>query len=87
MPNEMIERVAKAIDVVIYGPAESNDETWKQWVEEAKAAIAAMREPTEEMSTVGALTQNGDPQPIQNYITVGEAKAMYRSMIDAALKE
>ena len=43
-PPTMIERVARAIS-----RAEASDIMWEAFVPEARAAIAAMREPTEEM--------------------------------------
>lgn len=62
--NEMIERVAKAIGKLPL--ITSNTEL-------AKAAIAAMREPTEEMILAGDSDVNG--------------RGNYKNMIDAALKD
>lgn len=65
--SEMIERVAKAIGIAVG----ENMQASKMWNEAAKAAIEAMREPTEEM------------KKDQMKICIEE----YKSMIDAALKE
>ena len=73
---EMVERVAKAITSV------GAPEDWRCWIEEAKAAIAAMAEPTPEMKERGS--------PYMPKSTLGEegmtyADACWRAMIDAAL--
>ncbi len=68
MANEMIEKVAKAIR----DSFNSND---VDCYPIAKAAIAAMREPTEEMIDAGAYDLNMKLQQ------------QWQAMIDAALKE
>lgn len=88
--NEMVERVARAIlrtQHEKYG-AEGEEldsavnEYWPQFVERARAAIAAMREPTEPMIRTG-----------DNHTNCGGScgnkagRAAWYSMIDAALKE
>lgn len=75
----MIEKVAKAIYYSNCGDEqgvfENIDASYKQlFIDEAKAAIEAMREPTEEMI---------------KHLTVDDQDAIpyYKAMIDAALKE
>lgn len=74
MSNEMIERVARAI----YNNADPTCE-WDEALNRdiyftvAKAAIAVMREPTEEMLDAGDVE--------------GDAEFIYKRMIDSALKE
>jgi len=48
---------------------------WRSWVSEAKAAIEAMRDPTDVMIGCGILAYDG------------KCEQSYRAMIDAALKE
>ena len=67
--NEMIERVAKAISGAPFPSAKS--------IAKAKAAIAAMREPTEEMIEAGIHCGDG----------YGKQPKTFIAMIDAALKE
>jgi DNA polymerase/3'-5' exonuclease PolX len=64
--SEMVERVARAM----YGEIDFRGEAYKK----ARAAIEAMREPTEQMSTAGELT----PFDCHSDVT-------WRAMIDAAL--
>ena len=66
---EMVERVAKAITSV------GAPEDWRCWIEEAKAAIAALREPTEAMEVAGHILGVDD----------NSLAAAYIRMIDAAL--
>lgn len=70
----MIEKVARAI-------AKANDDNmhWKGFIPEAKAAIEAMREPTEEMTNREGYHDN--------CYTCGGHLEGYQCMIDAALKE
>lgn len=70
MSNEMVERVAKAI-YDNSGMTYSNQQYYQGL---AKAAIAAMREPTEEM-----VNAYNNQEPL--------SREAYRAMIDAALKE
>jgi hypothetical protein len=69
MKNEMVERVAKAINEIIY----IGDSGAKQL---ARAAIEAMREPTDEMIC-----------ECNSSLVYEELKLIYKSMIDVALKE
>lgn len=79
MTDNMVERVARAIcRAGICGPrdhieAEVN-RNWRKFVLEARAAIAAMREPTEAMLDAGN-SDGHDPDLHQTY----------KNMIDAAL--
>lgn len=82
---EMIERVARAICAAAgVGPddpaknwrgTELEIPAWKQWENEARAAIAAMRDITPEME---------DLYP--PFVQKEEFMGSYRAMIDAALK-
>lgn len=61
---------------------------WVSYLSQAKAAIEAMREPTEEMNKIGA------SEPIYHCWEIGgeftndeSAGEIYSRMIDAALKE
>lgn len=65
----MIERVAKAISAKI------GDQDWRDSIYLAKAAIEAMREPTQNMMN-GTAGLRGDPSDPE----------IYRAMIDAALQ-
>lgn len=74
----MIERVARAMARANYPAATDNDidEMWEGWVKEARAAIAAMREPTPAMVNYGEACDG----------TIS-AKEIWQTMIDAALQE
>jgi hypothetical protein len=81
---DMVERVARALAVAdgMHPEAVSNDEdqvpVWTLYVDDARAAIEAMREPTEAMVGSGAdhdAEGGGTGNPI----------AIYTAMIDAAL--
>jgi hypothetical protein len=84
--SEMVERVAKALSIVDgnHPDACSNDEeeipAWKLYVKDARAAIEAMREPTEAMlnEAVGALDSHN--------VGSHEANIVWQAMIDEALK-
>lgn len=72
--NEIIERVAKAIDAASQPPGKPD---YKILMENcARAAIEAMREPTQ-----GIL----DCRPA--FMTVTDARAMWKTMIDTALAD
>ena len=81
--NEMVERVARAIckandydpdanDNLLSGP--SGTRNWHLYVTHARAAIAVMREPTQEMVESGV---ENAPNP----------RDIWEAMIDAALAE
>ena len=82
---DMVERVARAICLAhaidsgySRGCAEASvDVEWKAWVVEARAAIAAMREPTEEMVDAGWQTSDD--------VVWMALKEAWPAMIDAAL--
>jgi hypothetical protein len=72
---DMVERVARAIAAVNHeDDFDRSDEARRMFIEDARAAIAAMREPTEEM----VKAQWSEP-------TCGAEG--WRAMIDAALNE
>jgi hypothetical protein len=74
MTDDMIERVARAIFIAA---KENSSASWEGHIPEARAAIAAMREPTEEMMLAGERAD--EPLDSPAYTT-------WRAMIDAALK-
>lgn len=91
--SEMLERVARAIcRGGMTGPKDHLDEqensNWRMFVVEARAAIAAMREPTNAMIVTGdekiiwhlngTSLVRADPTPAQN---------CFVSMIDEALRD
>lgn len=88
MAESMIERVARvlaekdgvhpdwsATGMGMPGP-EDNEPGWKLYEEEARAAIEAMREPTDAMVVAGRDETDWEPK----------ARAVWSSMIDAALE-
>ncbi len=78
--NEMVERVARALWMERYnGPPWEDEESDMReiYYGRASAAIAAMREPTEEMMTAG-----GERLGTTNYY----AGQCWKAMADAALK-
>jgi hypothetical protein len=77
--TQMIERVARAIcasGVCIDPDSYDVDRYWRRWIPEARAAISAMREPTE------AMKRAADRLP--DVMSVGDE---WRAMIDEALKD
>ena len=70
MSSEMVERVARAIALWRHG-GETN---WEHFEDHAKIAIAAMREPTNEMLRTYQVERTQ------------EIKAIWQNMIDEALK-
>ena len=68
--TNMIERVARAI-----AKSQGSNPRWNRegWLKDARAAIEAMREPTEEMSHAGWRTDSGI------------STVVWQAMIDAAL--
>jgi hypothetical protein len=77
--DAMVERVAKAMAEpymwVVRTPAALKREPWREFIPAARAAIEAMREPTEAMENA-AITYNDS-----------SILLMYEAMIDAALGE
>lgn len=84
--TSMIERVARAIGGEENGaPVDEPVERWRNWEPAARAAIAAMREPTE-----GILQAMRDTVPVSGYeweYETDEALPHWQAMIDAALEE
>lgn len=76
--SEMVERVARAIsakhDWKEWEQTHDESPPWSPYIDDARAAIAAMRNPTEEM--VIAVAQQYGPA----------LEADYQAMIDGALK-
>ncbi|MEZ2132438.1 MULTISPECIES: hypothetical protein [unclassified Sinorhizobium] len=73
----MIERVARAIMEDSGGGRDRPDFNWRYYESAARAAIEAMREPTEDMRIAGCQETWLDPS----------VDDIYRAMIDAALQE
>ena len=78
--RKMVERVAIAIEKTAFAPHELplDPELHGKYRMMARAAIAAMREPTEAMVTAGA--------PFAMMAEGDEAGLCYQAMIDKALK-
>lgn len=86
--SEMIERVARAIwdATPNHSPAKGNgDQAWRFFVDEARAAIEAMREPTSDMlrTADGVVLTDEELESGPYELT----KAEYQSMIDKALQD
>jgi len=87
MPDTMIERVARTVYLIenvgppfLNDPEGQVDREWQNYVPEARAILAAMREPTEAiLSSVTGLPDSAEP-----YL---ELQAAWCAMIDAALAE
>lgn len=83
--SEMVERVARAIQAS-RGPKENweraDPATRDLWLADARAAIAAMREPTESMVVDGFEAMKGDWQSCRQ--AADDARSCWRKMIDAA---
>lgn len=87
MPNEMIERVARALaksDGVDpdYRKCGIGIPKWERYVGEARAAIEAMREPTQEMLFDGQINLGAGGE-----LDNENLKEVWGLMIDAALNE
>lgn len=88
---DIIERVARAICQANQVEPDSDSQTdgnacqWEDYAEDARAAIAAMREPTDAMIEVGEMKANDLTQPDWSPIDI--ASRTYTAMIDAALVE
>ena len=78
--TEMINRVARAICVANLGEhSDADDHSWQVYIPEARAAIAAMRDPM--MSMIHAITEDKSPM-------AADAIAVdWRAMIDEALRD
>ncbi|MEP0149994.1 hypothetical protein [Roseibium sp.] len=90
MAETMIERVARAMEPILFGglpdgqcgPATARARATAR--EKARAAIEAMREPTEAMVTIGACREDQDHDIFEEGHI---AREVWLEMIDAALKE
>lgn len=78
MSESMIERVARALAEEDGDLYEANAVFWKGM---ARAAIKAMREPTE------AMERAGDIPGWDDAVSIGHSADVWRAMIDAALSE
>lgn len=78
MSGEMVERVARAIATTARFP-NFTDEVRDTFLPHARAAIAAMREPTETMRDAGTMADEDQ--------WAGNPPRVWRAMIDAALAE
>lgn len=77
--NEMIERVARAICLADTGLPEGETADAREWYRcAARAAIEAMREPTDAMLAEGGVAMSFASHP-------SDANRSWRAMIDAAL--
>lgn len=88
--STMIERVARAIGGEENGaPGDEPGERWRNWEPAARAAIAAMREPTDAQTHAGREATRDPSGNMREYagITERDARDCYRAMIDAALEE
>lgn len=85
--SEMIEHVARAIGESLYGLCDPREtpNTWAQAVSAARAAIEAMREPTEAMCQAGA--DAADDSGMYAQPTTGDFRRGYPAMIDAAMAD
>lgn len=71
--SEMVERVAESLRASM--PGLTNPEAWP-WKTLARAAIEAMREPTEDMADAGAIETNSEEDAIE----------CWKAMIEEALR-
>lgn len=83
MAETMIERVAKAMAKKC-----NRSHDWPFWIEEARAAIEELREPTKSMVRAAAKSMSADCRPIEGYVSNKvKHRIRYQAMIDAALSE
>lgn len=92
--TEMVERVACQIALTIYGGyhvSRDEREKWPQWkicVECARAAIKAMRVPTDAMKNAAAfhdISFSYGGEDSFEYVSEDDAGSIFTTMIDAAL--
>lgn len=63
------------------------DHYWRTWASAARAAILAMREPTEAMCAAGQKVNNLSETPGQfEFLSRDELRESWQAMIDEALK-
>lgn len=86
--ESMVERVARAICAASgFGEAFEHlvGQAWTHWLPEARAAIAAMREPTEAMILAA---MEGNEERVRVSPQTAKARSQtYTTMIDAALAD
>lgn len=82
--TDMIERVARVIHVQLE-PWDAFGVDRVMWIKVARAAIAAMREPTDEMNDAGA--DKCDGGCAEESCQFGFMGKIWHAMIDAALEE
>lgn len=75
--SEMIEKVARTVALQWFG----SEKTWRNFVPAARAAIEALREPTQAMEEAGAESQADD------CFTLAQASMCFRAMVSQALTE
>lgn len=78
MPETMVEKVARAISAIGSG----SDSNWSDYTEEARAALQALREPTEAMADAFDNMKAWDDDD-----RLPEAREAMEAFIDAALSE
>ncbi len=82
--SEMTQRVGAKLRKeceAVFGASWSNDVAWRF----ARAAIEAMREPTQQMRLAG-IAEWSRPDPTPEHESTLVFNAVYRAMIDAALR-
>lgn len=89
--SEMVERVTDAIIATMFAPHEIPvpEDLRAKYLDTARAAIVAMREPSEAMKTAafGPILNGGRTGPITSDQIRREASlSVYRAMINEALK-
>jgi len=84
--SEMVERVAKALLRAEFNETPEDEGFWKKYADtyrqQARAAISAMRQPTEAMGIAGKYATWAGNEGFSD----DHAKMTFRAMIDAALK-
>jgi hypothetical protein len=85
--SEMVDRVARAIcknECAFRCGGAEDCQQYDDWIGEARAAIAAMREPTEKMHVAGHDVRSDPQNGMPTYCGVDE---IWTAMIDAALAD
>jgi hypothetical protein len=102
--SQIIERIARALsaadgrnpDAILgvapepgsFPAADIATPAWQGYVDKARAAIVAMREPTDDLLEAGAFYfgDNADPGPTRE-AEYNLARSCFRSMLEVALRE
>jgi hypothetical protein len=102
--SEMLERVARALcqadgcssdavlgivpDIGSVPPADIVAPAWRRYVDKARSAIVAMREPTNDMLEAGAFyfIVDGEAGPTLE-AEISLARSTFRAMLEVALKD